>query len=194
MMSKEILNTTFKHKISNFIKKNLRNLIILIITLVLILFSYFFYKDLQRKNEIKISEDYTEASLQFKEKKVDEAKLLLENIINKGHRFYSPLALYFIIDNNLETDSLKILNFFDKILSINSIDKEDLNLIKIKKAIILFSLENEEAIIKTLNPIINSDSVWRNMAIKLISDYFVSKNQKTKANEYIELLSNKKKK
>ena len=191
MMSKEILNTTFKHKISNFIKKNLRNLIILIITLVLILFSYFFYKDLQRKNEIKISEDYTEASLQFKEKKVDEAKLLLENIINKGHRFYSPLALYFIIDNNLETDSLKILNFFDKILSISSINEENLNLIKIKKAIILFNLGDEEAIIKTLNPVINSDSVWRNVAIKLIANYFLSKNQKKKANEYIQLLNNK---
>jgi len=194
MMSKEILNTTFKHKISNFIKKNLRNLIILIITLVLILFSYFFYKDLQRKNEIKISEDYTEASLQFKEKKVDEAKLLLENIINKGHRFYSPLALYFIIDNNLETDSLKILNFFDKILSISSINEENLNLIKIKKAIILFNLGDEDAIIKTLNPVINSDSVWRNVAIKLIANYFLSKNQKKKANEYIQLLNNKIKK
>jgi len=194
MMSKEILNTTFKHKISNFIKKNLRNLIILIITLVLILFSYFFYKDLQRKNEIKISEDYTEASLQFKEKKVDEAKLLLENIINKGHRFYSPLALYFIIDNNLETDSLKILNFFDKILSISSINEENLNLIKIKKAIILFNLGDEDAIIKTLNPVINSDSVWRNVEIKLIANYFLSKNQKKKANEYIQLLNNKIKK
>jgi len=193
-MSEEISNITFQNRISNFIKKNLKNLIILTILLVLMLFSFLFYKDLQQKNEINISENYTKASIQFDQKKENEAKQLLENIINEGHRFYSPLALYFIIDNNLETDSLKILNFFDKILSINSIDKEDLNLIKIKKAIILFSLENEEAIIKTLNPIINSDSVWRNMAIKLISDYFVSKNQKTKANEYIELLSNKKKK
>jgi predicted negative regulator of RcsB-dependent stress response len=193
-MSEEISNITFQNRISNFIKKNLKNLIILTILLVLMLFSFFFYKDLQKKNEINISENYTKASIQFDQKKENEAKRLLENIINEGHRFYSPLALYFIIDNNLETDSLKILNFFDKILSINSIDKEDLNLIKIKKAIILFSLEDEEAIIKTLNPIINSDSVWRNMAIKLISDYFVSKNQKTKANEYIELLSNKKKK
>ena len=118
----------------------------------------------------------------------------MENIINKGHRFYSPLALYFIIDNNLETDSLKIINFFDKILSINTIDKENLNLIRIKKAIFLFNTEDEDLIIKTLNPIINSDSVWRNITIKLISDYFLSKDQKIKANEYIQLLNNKNKK
>ena len=193
-MSNETLNNTFQNKITKFIKKNFKKLTILLLFVVLILFSYFFYKDLQKKNEIKISGKYTEASILFKQKKINETKLLMENIINKGHRFYSPLALYFIIDNNLETDSLKIINFFDKILSINTIDKENLNLIRIKKAIFLFNTEDEDLIIKTLNPIINSDSVWRNITIKLISDYFLSKDQKIKANEYIQLLNNKNKK
>ena len=175
-------------------KKNLKVLIFFIIFFILILFSYFFYKDLKNKNEIKISENFTKASIQLKENKKNEAKQLLENIINKDHRFYSPLALYFIIDNNLETDPLKIINFFDRILEINSIDKENLNLIRIKKAIFLFNTGDEKTIIKILNPIINSDSVWRRMAINLISDYFLSKDQKTKANEYIQLLSNKIKK
>ena len=143
----------------------------------------------KKKNEIKIAENYTQATMKFKENKSDEAKQLLENIIQKGHKFYSPLALYFIIDNNLEKDSLKIVSFFDRILLISSIDKENINLIKIKKTIFLFKLGEEEAIIKTLNPIINSDSVWRNMAINLISDYFLSKDQKAKAKEYLQLLN-----
>lgn len=188
-MSEEILNNSFQSKISNFIKKNFKNLIILLIFLILVLFSAFIYKDLQKKNEIKIAENYTQATMKFKENKSDEAKQLLENIIQKGHRFYSPLALYFIIDNNLEKDSLKIVSFFDRILLISSIDKENINLIKIKKTIFLFKLGEEEAIIKTLNPIINSDSVWRNMAINLISDYFLSKDQKAKAKEYLQLLN-----
>ena len=189
-MSEEILNNSFQSKISNFIKKNFKNLIILLIFLILVLFSAFIYKDLQKKNEIKIAENYTQATIKFKENKSDEAKQLLENIIQKGHRFYSPLALYFIIDNNLEKDSFKIVSFFDRILLISSIDKENINLIKIKKTIFLFKLgEEEEAIIKTLNPIINSDSVWRNMAINLISDYFLSKDQKAKAKEYLQLLN-----
>ncbi len=188
-MSEEILNNSFQSKISNFIKKNFKNLIILLIFLFLVLFSAFIYKDLQKKNEIKIAENYTQATIKFKENKSDEAKQLLENIIQKGHRFYSPLALYFIIDNNLEKDSFKIVSFFDRILLISSIDKENINLIKIKKTIFLFKLGEEEAIIKTLNPIINSDSVWRNMAINLISDYFLSKDQKAKAKEYLQLLN-----
>ena len=168
-----------------------KNLIVLLVLLIFTLFGYFFYENLKKKNEIQISAQFTKASIQFKLKEINYAKQLLLDIVNKKHKFYSPLALYFIIDNNLESDSLKIISFFDKILKIRSIDKENLDLIKIKKAIFLFNLGNEESIIKTLNPIINSDSVWRNMAIKLISDYFLSKDQKTKANEYIQLLSNK---
>ena len=190
-MSEKILDNNLQNKITNFVKENLKKIVILSIFLTLILFAYFFYNDAQKKNEIKLSEQYTLSTIQFKEKKIDESKKLLENIINKSHKFYSPLALYFIIDNNLETDSSKIINFFDKILSINSIDQENIDLIKIKKAIFLFSLGNEELIIKTLNPIINSESIWRNMAIKLVSDYFLSKDQKIKANEYIQLLNNK---
>jgi len=193
-MPEEMLNNTFQNKVKNFVKKNFKKLIILSILLILILFSYFFYKDFQEKKEIKLSEQYTQASIKFNQKNIEETKKLLENIVNEKHKFYSPLALYFIIDNNLETDPLKIINFFDTILSISSLNKENINLIKIKKAIFLLSIGNEELIIKTLNPIINSDSAWRTMAIKLISDYFISKDQKIKADEYIQLLNNKKKK
>ena len=193
-MSEKPVNNTLQNNTINFIKKNLKNLIILSIFFILIFFCYLFYNDLQKKNEIKISEQYTYATIQFKAKKVNESKQLLENIINESHKFYSPLALYFIINNNLEKDSLKIINFFDEILQIGSIDQENLNLIKIKKAIFLFSIGDDELIVKTLNPVINSDSVWKNMAIKLISDYFISKNKKLKANEYIQLLNKKLKK
>ena len=162
--------------------------------LILILFSYFLHKNLQKKNEIKLSEQYIQATIQFQGKNINETRKLLEDIIKENHKFYSPLALYFMIDNNLEIDNSKIINYFDRILLINSLDKESLNLIKIKKAISLSKYDNEEVILKTLNPIINSDSVWRDMAIRLISDYFLSKNQKAKANEYIQLLNNKIKK
>ena len=193
-MSEETVNNNFQNKIKTFLHKNFKKLIFSSILSILILFSYFFYNDLQKKKEIKLSEDYTQAFVQFNDKRTAEAKQLLENIINKSHKFYSPLALYFIIDNELESDSSKIINYFDKVLSISSMDKENLNLIKIKKAIFLFNLSDEEAIIKTLNPVINSESVWRSMAIKLISDYFISKDQKSKANQYIQLLNKKNKK
>jgi predicted negative regulator of RcsB-dependent stress response len=193
-MSEETLNTNLQKKIIFFIQKKLKTLIILLTLIIITLFSFLVYKNLENKNNIKLSEKYSQAVILLNQNKMEESKLLLQYIISKKNKFYSPLALYLIIDQSLENDSKKIIIFFDKILKIKSIDKENLNLIKIKKSIFLFKLGKEELIIKTLNPIINSNSVWRNMAIKLLSDYFLFNNQKVKAEEYIQLLNNEKNK
>ena len=193
-MSEEALNTNLQKKIIFFIQKKLKTLIILLTLIIITLFSFLVYKNLENKNNIKLSEKYSQAVILLNQNKIEESKLLLQYIISKKNKFYSPLALYLIIDQSLENDPKKIIIFFDKILKIKSIDKENLNLIKIKKSIFLFKLGKEELIIKTLNPIINSNSVWRNMAIKLLSDYFLFNNQKVKAEEYIQLLNNEKNK
>ena len=154
----------------------------------------FFLRQFAKKKNIKISEQYAQASILIKQKKISESKILLDLIINKDHQFYSPLALYLMIDNNVENEEKKIIIFFDRILKNKSIDKENLNLIRIKKAIYLINIDNEELIVSTLNPIINSSSAWKNMAIDIISQYFISKNQNLKADEYLQLLKNKKNK
>ena len=193
-MSDKTIKKNFLETYSNFAKKNLKILIILVILIFILLCSFLFYKNIKDRNNIKVAEDFTQASILVKQKKIKKSKLLLENIINKNHQFYSPLALYLLIDNNIETESTKIIIFFDKILKNNSMDEENLNLIKIKKAVYLINLDEENLIIETLNPIINSRSVWRKIAINLISDYFLSKNQKSKADEYMRLLRTEKNK
>ena len=188
-MSNEILKINLLYKVINFFNKNIKLIIILLIALILILFIFLFYKNLQDKKNILIAEQYAHASILIKQKKIQESKILLEIIIREDHPLYSPLALYLIIDNKIENNDLKIINFFDQILKNNSIQEENLNLIKIKKAIYLFNFDREELIIETLNPIINSNSAWRDISINLITEYFLSKNQKVKADEYIQLLN-----
>ena len=187
-MSNETVKNNFFEQIKIFLKKNIKILIILIIVIFILLCSFLFYKNIQDKNNIKVAESFTQASILVKQKKIEESKLLLENIISQDHQFYSPLALYIMIDKNIEKDTSKIIILFDKILDNNSIENENLNLIKIKKAIYLINLNNEKLILETLNPIINSNSVWKNLAINLISEYFISNGQSIKANEYIKLL------
>jgi len=193
-MSNEIPMINYQIKISNFIKKNKKFIIFISISTFILLIVFFFYQNMQQKKEIKISEKYTQATILINQKKNQESKILLESIISEEHNFYSPLALYLIIDNNIEAESSKIIYFFDTILKNNSIDVENKNLIKIKKAIYLLNQDNEKLIIKTLNPVINSNSTWRSLAINIIVDYFLSKNEKVKAEEYIQLLNDKVKK
>ena len=193
-MSNESLKKNFMDRATIFIKKNLKAIFVCLFILLIILFTFFFYDNLQKKKNNKISKKNAQASILIKQKKISESKILLDLIINKDHQFYSPLALYLMIDNNVENEEKKIIIFFDRILKNKSIDKENLNLIRIKKAIYLINIDNEELIVSTLNPIINSSSAWKNMAIDIISQYFISKNQNLKADEYLQLLKNKKNK
>ena len=78
----------------------------------------------------------------------------LKKIINEKDKIYSPLSLFLIIDKNLEKDKTIILKYFDAVLSIDSLEKEDLNLLKLKKAIFISDTSNESKILILLNPII----------------------------------------
>jgi len=188
-MSNKTLKKNFISQLVSFLKKKFKIIIFLLAILIILLFAYLVNINLQNKNNVIIAEQYTNAKILIKQKKVEESKILLESIISKNHQIYSPLALYLIIDNNVETNTVKIFKFFDTVLKNSSIDKENLNLIRIKKSIYLINLDNEEQIIGTLNPIINSNSLWRKMAINLISEYFLSKGELVKAEEYIKLLN-----
>jgi len=188
-MSIEKIKKNFLDQSTDFVKKNFKSVVILLFAGFVFFSIFLFYKNSIDKNNIKISEKYTQASILIKQKKIKESKSILVSIINKDHKFYSPLALYLIIDNNIENDYSKIIIFFNKVLKNKSINKENINLIKIKKAIYLINIDKEKLIIETLNPVINSDSVWKNMAINLITEYFLSKEQKVKAQEYFQLLN-----
>ena len=60
--------------------------------------------------------------------------------------------------------------------------------VKIKKALFLFKNGSEKEILETLNPIINSDSVWKAEAIQIMGDYFKSNGENKKSKEYYNLL------
>ena len=63
-----------------------------------------------------------------------------------------------------------------KIIKIKGLEKENKNLIKIKKALFLIEKNaNEQKILNELNPIINSNSIWKKESIEIIGDYFFIK-------------------
>ena len=48
----------------------------------------------------------------------------------------------------------------------------------------------EKLILDTLKPIINSNSIWKNSAAKIMRDYYLISDQKNKAKEFEEFLFN----
>ena len=97
---------------------------------------------------------------------------------------YSPLSLYFIIDNNLVSDQSKINSLFDILIKDTPLDSEINNLIIYKKALYNSDNAQESDLLNMLNPLINSKSVWKSHSLYLMAEYFYSNNQKQKAKEF----------
>ena len=191
-MSDQQHNSFTQENIISYFKKNKKSLIIVSVLFIVIGFSFIFYqKNIDNKNTL-ISDKFNKASTLIDQNNIGESKILLKEIIINGHKFYSPLALYLLIEKKIEKDNDKIIFYFDEILKINSLDKENVNLIKIKKTFFLFKTGKEEDIIKNLNPIINSNSVWKKTAIDLLREYYIHKGENLKADQYKKLLDSTK--
>ena len=172
------------------LKDNLKTIIIFFLLLFSIfsIFSWMKY-DANIKKQ-KLSEDFIKAKIFISEKKFVEANNILKYIVNQKDSTYSVLSLYLIINKDLEKDEKLVIKYFDKILSIKALKKEDLNLIKLKKAIYISRYEKEEDLLDLLNPIINSESFWKAQSIKFLGDYYFSKREYNKADEYYSILLN----
>tara|TARA_Y100000591_G_scaffold322422_1_gene338783 strand:+ start:465 stop:1109 length:645 start_codon:yes stop_codon:yes gene_type:complete len=181
---------TRNEKIKIFISKNKKFIISGIVFLFLIILFFYSYKIYTEKKRNLISENYNNAILEYKNKNDFKAVVLMKDIINQKDSTYSPLALYFIIDNNLIENRDKINQLFDIVINKTSLEDEIKNLIIYKKALFNADFLNESELLKILNPVVNSESVWRSHALYLLAEYFYSKNEKQKSKEFYNQIIN----
>jgi predicted negative regulator of RcsB-dependent stress response len=179
-----INKNTRNEKIKNFFVNNTKKLIIAISAIVLIIFGYFIYEDLKKKNKIKLANRYNLVTIKFISGDKNKFENELIDIVNEKDRTYSPLALYFLIDNNIVNENKKINELFDVVINETSLEEEIKNLVIYKKALFNSDFESENNLIQILSPVINSDSVWRSHALYLMAEYFYYKNQKQKSKDF----------
>ena len=129
------INTTSRQeKIKNFFVNNKNKIISIVIILILILIGAYSYDKYLSNKKKEISYNFNSITIDYKEEnKVSTADKLIE-IIKKKDPTYSPLSLYFIIDNKLLTDKMEINSLFDILIENTSLDKEIKNLVIYKKA------------------------------------------------------------
>ena len=175
---------TRQEKIKNFFIKNKKSLITILSSIILIIFAYFTFGEVQDRKIKSLAEKYNSISINFNSSNKMDFKNDLVEIINEKNSTYSPLALYFILDNDIQSSNEEINKFFDIIIKEVNLDQEIKNLIIYKKGLFNANFETENNLIKILNPIINSESVWKSHALYLLAEYFFDKNQKQKAREF----------
>jgi len=179
------LNTSNRQeKIKNFFGNHKNKIISGIIILVIIVIGVYSYDKYLVNKKKEISDNFNSITIKFKEDNKESTANQLIEIVNKKDPTYSPLSLYFLIDNNLVTDQNIINSLFDTLIEKTSLDKEIKNLVIYKKALFNADQFKEGDLLSILNPIINSESVWKSHALYLMAEYFYSGNQNQKAKEF----------
>ena len=175
-----------KIAIKDILIKNKKSIIFIIVILLIGLFGYFFYIDHKKNIKIQISEQYNSAIIGYENNNQNSSIEKMRYIIEKRDSTYSPLALYFLLDNKLLDNKSEINLYFDLLINETKLENEVKNLIIYKKG--LYNSENasEEELLSIYKPLINNENLWKSHALYVIAEYFFSKNEKQKSKEFFE--------
>ena len=179
-----INKNTRNEKIKNFFINNKKLLLSISIVLILILLSFYSYQIYKAGHRELLSNKYNSAIIEHKNGNNSKIVSEMKEVVEDKDSTYSPLALYYLVDNNLIGNKNEINSLFDILINKTSLETEIKNLIIYKKALYNADTSNESELLSILNSLINSKSVWKSHALYLLAEYFYSKNEKQKSKEF----------
>ena len=186
----EIINRNTKiEKLKNFLISKRKQIISFLILIVLILISFFGYQEFNTRNKEKLANKFNMLVTNFDNGQKNINNELIE-IIKEKDKTYSPLAFFFLLDNDLITSKDEINSFFDLIINEVSVEKEIKNLTIYKKGLFNSEFVQENELLSILNPIIKSESMWKPQALYLMAEYYLSKDQKQKSKDFFDQILN----
>jgi len=177
-------SNTRNEKIKNFLTNNKKKIISSVLILVILVISIYSIDTYKKQAKLKLADKYNFAVINFKPENSQKIIEDLTEIVKANDTTYSPLALYFLIDNNLIENQEEINLLFDEVINKTKLDKEIKNLNIYKKGLFNSNFVSENELLIILNPLINSESIWKSHALYLIAEYFYSKDEKQKAKEF----------
>jgi len=177
---------TRKQKIINFFLDNKKKIISILLILIFLIFGIFVKNELNKRKKISLSEDFNKITSNYKSMNKESLISELSKIIHERDNTYSPLALYFLIDNQILLEKEKINKFFNILIEKTNLDNEILNLIIYKKALFNSDFVDEITLLSILDPLIKKDTIWKPQAYFLLAEFSFDKNEKQKAKKYYE--------
>tara|TARA_B100001769_G_scaffold157742_1_gene123848 strand:- start:207 stop:851 length:645 start_codon:yes stop_codon:yes gene_type:complete len=185
-----ISSETRKEKIKNFIINKKKTIVSAVIFLLLILFSFFFYQEYKKENREFLANKYNATIIENETGNKSKVLNSMKEIIEDKDKTYSPLAFYYLLDNDLIKSKEEINRYFDILINEIGLDRENKNLTIFKKGLYNSEFANESELLNILNPIIKSESIWKPHALYLMAEYYFAKKEKQKSKEFFEQLIN----
>ncbi len=181
----QIINTqTRNEKIKNFFINNKKKFIYFVILVIIFLFSIFFYQDYKLSKKEEIANKYNFAALEYQNGEKTNTISTMEEIISFKDSTYSVLAFYFLLENDLIEDPKKINSYYDLIINDINLKDEIKELNIFKKALFNSDFVDENELLKILDPLIKSKSVWKSHGMYLMAEFYLFNNQKKKSEEF----------
>ena len=175
---------TRNEKVKIFFVNNKKKLIAITTIFLILVTGYFSFDAFKKKEKVNLANKFNLTLINFKTENSEKTIEDLINIIKENDNTYSPLALYFLIDNNLVNEQEEINFLFDELINKTNLEEEIKNLNIYKKALFNSSFVTENELLQILNPIVNSESIWKSHSLYLIAEYFYAKSEKQKAKEF----------
>ena len=188
-MSEEI---NFVHKDSKsekliqILKQNKKMAVAFLIIIILTPIIIFSLEILEKNNKKKLSEEFNNLLINKRNFKKDLLKSELVKIVESKNDTYSPLALYYLLDEDLIDDEKEINELFDILIYKTDLKDEFTELLILKKAIFNSNFEDDQKFFSIIQPLINSKSIWKSQALYLAGEYYLSKNEMIKSKEFFE--------
>ena len=181
----QIINTNTRiEKIKNFFISKRKTIITTTLVIILLLISFFGYLEFKDRKKVQLANKFNLIVTKFESNQKAKVENELIAIIEEKDKTYSPLAFYFLLDNNLINSNEKINNFFDLLINDIKLEKEIKNLTIYKKALFNSDFVEENELLNILNPVIRSESIWKPQALYLMAEFYLAKNQKQKSKDF----------
>ena len=177
-------SNTRNEKIKNFFINNKKTLIVGFSLILIVIIGYLSIQEIKQQKKIKLANRFNIVTINYEIEDKKKTTEQLIKIVSENDTTYSPLALYFLIDNNLINNKNEINSLFDELINKTKLDEEIKNLKIKKKALVNSDFLSENDLLQILNPIINSESIWKSHSLYLMAEFFYSKGQIQKAKEF----------
>ena len=190
-LENQIKDDLFRDKVIKFFSQYKKYLVTLLILLITIPSFYHAFKAYERNKSEKILEDYSKAIMMLSNKNFDEADKIFTKLLNEKNEAILISSLNKIIEINLKKKNpKKNIILIDDILNSKKLSALNTELLKIKKALLIFDKADEKTMLGLLNKN-EKQSKFYSLSMQILVDFYISKNELSKANEIRKLVNEK---
>src|SRR6056300_127201 len=190
-LENQIKDDLFRDKVNNFFSRYKKYLITLLILLITIPSFYHAYKAYKRNQSEKIIENYSQAMMLLKNENLDESSTIFAKLLEEADEFIIVSSLNQLVEINIKKkEPEKNIILIDSILNSKKLSKLNVELLKIKKTLLIFDKADEKTMLDLLNKN-DKQNKFYSISMQILNDFYISRNEVSKANEIQNLVNEK---